>query len=91
MYPLLSKFARRVLSVPATSTPSQSVFSKGRLLLSHTRGSLPAEKFRASICLGKWQKKMGVGTFVFLFPHLVRTRVWGQLRLLHWLAKSHGT
>ena len=62
----------------------------------HTRGSLSAEKFRASICLGSWHKKWGFpinwsrhSNFVFLFPHLVRTRVWGQLRLLHWLATSH--
>ena len=53
-YPTLSVMAETFLAVPSTSTPSERAFSKGRLIIHHTRASLSAEKIRALMCLNSW-------------------------------------
>ena len=42
------------LSIPATSTAVERVFSQGRHLLSFTRNRLSAASIRAYMCLGSW-------------------------------------
>ena len=50
VYPTLASMAKTVLVVPATSVPSERVFSKDRLLINHLCCSLTLEMFQASIC-----------------------------------------
>lgn len=54
IYPILSCMAKDYLSIPSTSTPSERAFSKGRLIIQHTRASLSADKIRALMCLSSW-------------------------------------
>jgi len=42
------------LSLSATSTDVECVFSQGRLVLSHIRNRLSAQSTRALLCLGNW-------------------------------------
>ena len=56
IYPSLATMAKKHLSVPATSTPSERVFSKGRLLISHIRNRLTDKKIQAVLCLSDWIK-----------------------------------
>jgi hypothetical protein len=44
------------LSIPATSTEVERVFSRGRLLLPYVRNRLSAQSTRALLCLGYWSK-----------------------------------
>ncbi|GLB43472.1 putative protein dimerization activity [Lyophyllum shimeji] len=54
VYPRLSRMALDYLSIPATSVDVERVFSRGRLILSHTRSRLSALSTRALLCLGSW-------------------------------------
>jgi len=70
LYPRLSRMARDYLSIPgeflftlrklilnssvATSVDVERVFSKGRILLSHTRSRLSVQSTRALMCVGAW-------------------------------------
>jgi hAT family C-terminal dimerisation region len=40
--------------LPATSIDVERLFSRGRLLLSHTRSRLSVSSTRALLCLGSW-------------------------------------
>jgi hypothetical protein len=53
-YPKLSRMALDYLSVPATSTTVERVFSLGRRLLPFTRCGLSAASMRTYLCLGSW-------------------------------------
>ncbi|KAF5377290.1 hypothetical protein D9615_006461 [Tricholomella constricta] len=50
----LARMALDYLSIPATSTDVERVFSRGRILLSHTRNRLSAATTRSLMCLGGW-------------------------------------
>jgi hAT family C-terminal dimerisation region len=54
IYPSLSRMALDYLSVPATSTAVERVFSRGRQLLPFTRCALSAASMRMYLCLGSW-------------------------------------
>lgn len=54
MYPCLSRMALDYLSIPATSTDVERVFSKGRILLSHIHNRLSVQLTHALMCLGEW-------------------------------------
>jgi hAT family C-terminal dimerisation region len=54
VYPKLHRMALDYLSIPATSTAVERVFSQGRQLLSFTRSRLRASSIRAFLCLGSW-------------------------------------
>ncbi|KAF5382000.1 hypothetical protein D9615_004201 [Tricholomella constricta] len=54
IWPNLSTMALDYLSIPATSTDVERVFSRGRILLSHTRNRLSPHTTRALMCLGGW-------------------------------------
>ncbi|KIM36132.1 hypothetical protein M413DRAFT_20603 [Hebeloma cylindrosporum] len=47
---------RNYLTIPATSTDVERIFSKGRLVLSHIRNRLSVASTRALMCLGAWSK-----------------------------------
>lgn len=54
VYPMLHRMALDYLSVPATSTAVERVFSQGRQLLHFTRNRLAPSTIRAFLCLGAW-------------------------------------
>ncbi|KIJ09552.1 hypothetical protein PAXINDRAFT_50851, partial [Paxillus involutus ATCC 200175] len=56
LYPQLSRMAIDYLSIPATSIDVKRLFSRSRLILSHTRSRLSAQSTRALLCLGTWSK-----------------------------------
>ena len=43
-----------LVTLPATSIDVERLFSRGRLLLSHTRSRLSVSSTRALLCLGSW-------------------------------------
>ncbi|KIM63441.1 hypothetical protein SCLCIDRAFT_91875, partial [Scleroderma citrinum Foug A] len=53
-YPTLYRMALDYLSVPATSTAVERVFSQGRQLLHFARNCLSPSSTRAFLCLGLW-------------------------------------
>ena len=55
-YPHLSKMARDYLSIPATSTSSERLFSSGKHLITDSRNLLSAETIQACQCLKSWIK-----------------------------------
>jgi hAT family C-terminal dimerisation region/Domain of unknown function (DUF4413) len=58
-FPSLSRMARDYLAVPATSTPSERVFSAGRQLITDFRCRLKAETITACMLLKDWFKQPG--------------------------------
>jgi hypothetical protein len=56
IYPCLSRMALDFLTIPATSTGVERMFSRGRLLLPYVRNRLSAQSTRALLCLGYWSK-----------------------------------
>jgi hypothetical protein len=54
VYPKLYRMALDYLSIPATSTAVERVFSQGRQLLSFTRNRLHVSSIRTFLCLGSW-------------------------------------
>jgi hypothetical protein len=59
-YPRLSRFARSILAIPATSVPSECTFSTSGRVISDYRSSLNAETVQALMLYGDWLKKRPV-------------------------------
>ena len=53
-FPNLSKMAQDYLAIPATSVPSERVFSDVGQLVYDRRNRLNGETIRACICLDSW-------------------------------------
>lgn len=53
-FPVLAKMARDHLSIPATSVPSEQLFSSGRRVVTDFRKSLTDEHMEALMCLQNW-------------------------------------
>ncbi|KAF5337792.1 hypothetical protein D9758_016288 [Tetrapyrgos nigripes] len=53
-FPTLYRMALDYLTIHATSTDVERVFSRGRFLLPYVRNRLSADSTRALICLGQW-------------------------------------
>ena len=51
-FPYLSRMALDYLTIPATSTDVERLFSQGHLLLTHVRSRLSAQSTCALLCLG---------------------------------------
>ena len=64
LYPVLSKIARDVLAIRASTVPSESAFSTGGRVISDYRSSLATTTVEALICLQDWFKAAGM----YLFP-----------------------
>ena len=56
-YPQLSKFARSILAVPATSVPSECTFSTSGRVISEYRSRLNNDTIQAMMLYGDWLKK----------------------------------
>ena len=59
LYPVLSRIARDVLAIPASTVPSESAFSTGGRVISDYRTSLTRTIVEALICLQDWFKAVG--------------------------------
>ena len=53
-FPILSKIARDYLGIPATSAPSERVFSEAGNLITNKRTSLSCDSVEANMCLRSW-------------------------------------
>lgn len=53
-YPHISKMARDLLSITATSVPSERLFSKAGLVVTELRNRPNAESARSLLCLNSW-------------------------------------
>lgn len=58
-YPVLSKMARDILAIPASTVPSESAFSTGGRVISDYRSSLAGSTVEALICLQDWFRAAG--------------------------------
>ncbi|KAM0866824.1 hypothetical protein ACQ4PT_042396 [Festuca glaucescens] len=59
-YPTISRMARDVLAVPASTVASESAFSTGSRVISDYRSRLASETVTALICLQDWMRPSGV-------------------------------
>jgi hypothetical protein len=64
-YPQLSKFARSILAVPATSVPSECTFSTSGRVISEYRINLNTDTVQAVMLYGDWLKKRPVHNLKF--------------------------
>ena len=73
IYPVLSRIARDVLAIPASTVPSESAFSTGGRVVSDYRSSLTPTTVEALICLQDWFKAAGMHFPFNFFPvaHLI--------------------
>jgi hypothetical protein len=55
-YLVLSKMARDILAIPASTVPSESAFSTGGRVISDYRSSLACSTVEALVCLQDWFK-----------------------------------
>ena len=56
VYPVLSRMARDILCVQATSTPVERLFSEAALTVTKNRCSLSDKNIQALICVNMWMK-----------------------------------
>lgn len=62
-YPVISRMARDVLAIPATSVASEAAFSTGERIISDYRSRLSSSTVEALICLQDWMRAEGLGDF----------------------------
>lgn len=53
-FPIISKIARDYLAIPATSAPSECVFSVGGDIVTKKRNRLVGDSVRMIVCLKNW-------------------------------------
>ena len=61
-YPILSKWAINIHSIPAMSAEPERVFSGTKRTISDSRHSLGSDTIQALECLRSWQSTEGVGS-----------------------------
>lgn len=59
VYPALAKMAMTFLAIPATSAPSEGVFSKTKNILGPQRASLSSLNVEVLLCLKDWYRLFG--------------------------------
>ena len=76
-YPVLSKMARDVLAIPASTVPSESAFSTGGRVVSDYRSRLGCSTVEMQICLQDWLKAAGMYVFIYssFFLYLVTKKI----------------
>jgi hypothetical protein len=57
MWPMLSKMALDILSIPSMSADAERLFSSGKLVLRDTGSRLSSESIAALECLKSWEKE----------------------------------
>ena len=57
LWPMLSKMALDIFSIPSMSADAEPLFSSGKLVLRDTRSRLSAESVAALECLKLWEKE----------------------------------
>lgn len=62
-YPILAQMACDILTIPASTVPSESAFSTGGRVISDYRSSLSSETVQALICLQSWIRAEGTPIF----------------------------
>ncbi|BAT17398.1 Os12g0521300 [Oryza sativa Japonica Group] len=62
-YPVISRMARDVLAILATSVASEAAFSTGERIISDYRSRLSSSTVEALICLQDWMRAEGLGDF----------------------------
>lgn len=62
-YPILAQMACDILTIPASTVPSESAFSTGGRVISDYRSSLSSETIQALICLQSWIRAEGTPIF----------------------------
>lgn len=62
-YPALSAMAIAYLAIPATSCPSEHVFSEGRAVLRYSRSSLHPDTVERLLCVKEWYRAFGPAYF----------------------------
>ena len=55
VYPILSQMARDYLSIPASSVPSEQIFSRGGDVVTKKRNRLNADTIGMILCLKNWR------------------------------------
>jgi hypothetical protein len=65
-YPILSRMARDVLSVPVSTVASESAFSKAKRILDEYRCNLLPETIEAIMCSHDWLQGRIPGTYALL-------------------------
>jgi hypothetical protein len=53
-YPIVACIARDYLAIPATSAPSECVFSQGDDIITKKRNRLTGDSIRMIVCLKSW-------------------------------------
>ncbi len=56
IFPSLCKISFDILCIPATSVPSEQIFSKAGDLITKKRNRLSSKNIRVSMCLNSWLK-----------------------------------
>ena len=56
-YPVLSKLAKDILTVPVTTVASEATFSAGKRVIDPKRSSMKTETFEMVLCGGDWVKE----------------------------------
>ena len=57
LWPMLSKMALDIFSIPSMSADAEQLFSSGKLVLRDRRSRLSAESVAALECLKSWEKE----------------------------------
>lgn len=59
VFPALARMAKTYLAIPATSSPSEGVFSKTKNILGPQRASLTSMNVEVLLCLKDWYRHFG--------------------------------
>ena len=70
-YPTLSRMARDVLAVPASSVASESAFSTGSRIISDYRSRLAPRTVEALVCLQDWMIQDGMEPTLVVFAFAI--------------------